>query len=587
VLAVAFGCLDPHTRSGASATVLVCMFSAAWLACGAPPDAKEDHPAIAARAVLAGSKPAGACTGTIDRAAPVLSNGFGFGLTNQRNQASALRASNVSKLEVAFAHAAIGATGKRGAPAVTEQAIFFSAAQAVIGMDRTSGCTYWTYNIPNVSTGLLGDNHLRSSTVYLIHDVPDKPALVVVGDALGYVYAIDAVSGDLVWRRFLGTNPTHHWITGGFQYHNGKLFVPFSSREVITAAVSIEPCCTTHGILHAVDPFTGATIWTYHTTAEAVFDPVTFKNGPSGAGIWGVAAIDEHRNQLYIGTGQNYSPPKTDTSDAIIALDLDTGARRWAFQALDGDIWNAACELPAGLDGNCARPAGHDFDFGAPPVLVTLSDRTDLVLGATKGGVVYAIRPDDGSLVWSRRVGKGSALGGVHWGIAVDDSRAYVAVTDAFVDKTSALAGQLLDLLGEGSLPIEPVAGGTPGIYALHLKTGEQAWYVQPKHMYEGQAYVSIFSAALTVSNDVLFAAALDGELLALRTDDGSELWRFDSDVTFCDVNGAPGKGGTVDSVGAVLAGNMLLLNSGYDNFGGRDAYQAGTGNALFILALP
>jgi polyvinyl alcohol dehydrogenase (cytochrome) len=246
------------------------------------------------------------CTGTIDRRATILSNGFGFGSHNHRNQPSEISSTNVARLELALSHAAVGATGKRGAPAVTEQVIYFSAGLEIVAMDRLSGCTYWSYKAKEGSVGdLLGDNLLRSSTVYLLDASPDKPALVLAGDALGHVYAVDAVTGKLVWERFVGDDPSHHWITGGFQYYGGKLFVPFSSHEVITTAASLEACCTSHGLLRAVNPYSGETIWTYHTTPNARLSPL-LENGPSGAGIWGVPAIDEKRNLLYIGTGQNY-----------------------------------------------------------------------------------------------------------------------------------------------------------------------------------------------------------------------------------------------------------------------------------------
>ena len=46
------------------------------------------------------------------------------------------------------------------------------------------------------------------------------------------------------------------------------------------------------------------------------------------------------------------------------------------------------------------------------------------------------------------------------------------------------------------------------------------------------------------------------------------------------------GNGGTIDLVGVVIAGEKLLINSGYSAFGGAGQYQAGTGNTLFIMTL-
>ena len=39
------------------------------------------------------------------------------------------------------------------------------------------------------------------------------------------------------------------------------------------------------------------------------------------------------------------------------------------------------------------------------------------MIAGSKNGVVYSLNPDSGALNWSRRVGPGGALGGIHWGI--------------------------------------------------------------------------------------------------------------------------------------------------------------------------
>ncbi len=97
----------------------------------------------------------------------------------------------------------------------------------------------------------------------------------------------------------------------------------------------------------------------------------------------------------------------------------------------------------------------------------------------------------------------------------------------------------------------------------------------------------SIFSAALSVTNDVVFAGSLDGTLHALRASDGSALWTYDTTRSFTGVNGSEGNGRTIDSVGAVIASGDVLVNSGNDTFGGVNVWQAGPGNALLVFRLP
>jgi polyvinyl alcohol dehydrogenase (cytochrome) len=86
----------------------------------------------------------------------------------------------------------------------------------------------------------------------------------------------------------------------------------------------------------------------------------------------------------------------------------------------------------------------------------------------------------------------------------------------------------------------------------------------------------------------VLLASNLSGEVHALRSSTGEVLWSYNSAVATVDVNdGKAGKGGTIDSVGAIPAGGDLYVNSGYSTFGGPTAWHAGAGNSLFVLRLP
>lgn len=527
---------------------------------------------------------AATCSDTIDRNSPVRSNGFAQNLANTRNTASGINAGNVATLKLALSHIASGSTEKRGAPAVTDQAIFLSAGVDLLAINRLEGCQYWSYSIPKRVGLSLRENALRSSSIYLLNADAHKPALVLAGDAFGHYYAVDAVSGQLVWSRFVGMEADNSSITGGAQFYDGKLLVPVASKEVLNTIFQLlKICCTSHGQLQAIDPYTGASIWTYETAEKATYQKSSRKMAPNGMSLWGTPAVDTVRRTVYIGTGQNLTPPATANSDAIVALDLDSGRSKWVFQSTAGDAWNAGCELRPPLRGDCVEPAGHDFDFGAPPILAKRSGAKDAVIAGAKNGVVYSLDPDTGALNWQRKLGRGGNLGGVHWGMAVDGTRVYVGVSDVSLNKTSKF--NLNRLLIDPTPP--PEGDAHPGVYALDLATGDIVWQVHPTHQYGGASYASIFSAALSVTNDVVFASSLDGVVYALRSSDGAPLWRYDTAQPYTDQAGNSGNGGTIDSVGAIVAGNDVLVNSGYDTFGKAGAMQAGPGNALLVFRLP
>jgi polyvinyl alcohol dehydrogenase (cytochrome) len=507
----------------------------------------------------------GQCHDRLDVKAPLIVNGFAFNHANTRNQPSLIDSSNVQSLTVNFQHAQAGATEKRGAPAVTAQTIFLTSHRQLLAINRQSGCQYWSFTTPTAGS------KFRSASVLFVPEGESSPAVIYAADFNGYVYAISAASGEPLWQKFVGTIPYFHFVTGGMQYYDGKLFVPVSSKEVLATLFYPGSCCTSHGMLVALAATSGDLLWQFHTTSDAV-DTVQPEEriGPNGATVWATPTVDTRRNAIYIGTGQNYTEPATDTSDAIISLDMDSGAVNWVFQARQNDTWNGNCGIPGSL--RCPVPAGHDFDFGAPPIL--LDDGNTLIAG-DKGGVVYSIQAETGALNWSKKVSKGSTLGGIHWGMAIDQRRVYVAATDFHIDKAT---GGLADL----------ITGAKPGIYALNLNSGAIEWEIHPTHTFEGLTTPSLYSAALSVSNDLLFAGSLDGIARAFDTRDGTEKWSLNTAVTFTDINGEPGNGGTIDSVGIVVAGDGLLINSGYSTFQGVNGrYQAGAGNALFVLSLP
>jgi polyvinyl alcohol dehydrogenase (cytochrome) len=536
------------------------------------------------------------CSDAIDTNSPVLSNGFAFNLSNTGNNRSQIDSTNVAKLKLALSEAASGVSERRGVPAMTRQTIFFAAGQNVVAMNRMSGCQYWSYTIPDKRT-LAGSNAVRSSSVYYLNEGGSKPALILVGDFYANFYAIAAQTGKLLWSKFIGTDKDHHMITGGAQFHGGKLFVPVASKEVIMALFEFgSDCCKSHGMLQALDPYTGTIIWTYHTAPEATLDKSTNRYAPNGMSLWSTPAVDPARSSVYIGTGQNYTPPTTGNEDSIVALDMNTGRPKWVFQGALGDIWNTSCQAPLQiLTKNClpAPPGGGDLDFGAPPMLAHLSKGSDAVLAGEKSGMLFSLDPDTGRPNWSVRLGAGGKLGGIHWGMAADANRVYAGVTDVTVDSITTLnARNILNFQNLAGDNMQQSANATPGIYAVDLITGKVVWQKRPKHSYndpvQGVLTVdSIYSAALSVTNDVVFAASLDGVVKAFRSSDGTELWSYDTTPQFTDRDGNRGNGGTIDSAGAVPGGSDLLVNSGFSTFGRANKYQAGPGNALLVFRLP
>ena len=104
------------------------------------------------------------------------------------------------------------------------------------------------------------------------------------------------------------------------------------------------------------------------------------------------------------------------SGDAIVALDLATGKIRWHFQATAGDIGTTTCRV---YDGSpCPGSSGPDADFGAGTVLALDVNGRGLLLAGQKSGIVFALDPASGKVIWQTRVGRGGSIGGVQFGLA-------------------------------------------------------------------------------------------------------------------------------------------------------------------------
>ncbi|GAA4399197.1 PQQ-binding-like beta-propeller repeat protein [Nibrella viscosa] len=371
-------------------------------------------------------------------------------------------------------------------------------------------------------------------------------------DQVTNVYALDVRTGSLLWKKRAGIQ-AQSANTGSVVVYDNVVIVPLTSREVSLSRDPKYPCCTSSGEVVALSATNGDIRWRHRVVPEEATEQGKKSNGqpfygPSGAPVWSSPTIDARRGLVYIGTGENYTYPATATSDAIQALDIRTGKVVWSFQATHQDTWNLAC--PGGP--NCPEKVGPDLDFGMAPILVRNTKGGDMLLAGQKSGVIHALNPDTGTLIWQTRVGKGGMYGGIHWGMATDGQYLYAANSDhpGFID------------------PRDPATKPRPGLFALDVATGKIVWHTPAPPCGEVKGCLVANSAAPTLVRDVVFAGGLDGHIRGYRADDGAIIWDFDTVREFTTLNGLPGKGGAIDGPGPVADGNRLYVNSGYAFFG-------------------
>jgi polyvinyl alcohol dehydrogenase (cytochrome) len=126
-------------------------------------------------------------------------------------------------------------------------------------------------------------------------------------------------------------------------------------------------------------------------------------------------------------------------TDAIVAMDLQTGRVRCASQRTANDSWTAGCSARNPDKPACPPVLGPDYDFSASPSLTTVAGR-DLLIVPQKSGLMFALDPDnEGALVWTQRIGH-KAVPSVDRGApAIDYRTAYVGVSDILTSNPGEL----------------------------------------------------------------------------------------------------------------------------------------------------
>jgi polyvinyl alcohol dehydrogenase (cytochrome) len=484
-----------------------------------------------------------------DLSAKPMWNGWGNDVSNARFQnakAAGLSADQVPNLKLKWAFGFPGAEEVYGQPTVAGGRVFLGVdTGAVYSLDAETGCVYWSYQADaGVRTAIsIGPQKGKGSGKYGVY----------FADIRANVYMLDAQTGKEIWKVKVEDHPVAK-VTGAPMLYEDRLYVPVSSQEERSAGWStVYPCCTFRGSVVALDAATGKTVWKTYPVQDA--PKPTQKNpngvqqyGPNGGAVWSTPTIDAKNHALYIGTGDAYAKPVSKNTDAIMALDLKTGKVIWSVQDTEEDAWLSGCGGEIKSD-NCLPPSeiGPDYDFGASPILRTLSNGHRVLVAGQKSGMVWGHDPDrDGTVVWKTQIVKKLALGMITFGGAADEQSAYFGL------RTGAIAAVRMDT-GEQkwSTPIAPTPGPGP--------KGE--------------------TAAVTAIPGAVFVGSWDGILRAFASDDGRLLWEYNTVRDYDTVNKVPAKGGSMAAPGVTVVGGKVYVGSGY-------VFGAGTpGNALLVFA--
>ena len=448
-------------------------------------------------------------------------NGWGVDVRNTRFQdagAAGITAAQIPGLKLKWAFGFPLGVSAFGQPSVAAGRVFVgSDIGYVYSLDMHTGCVYWSYQAKSaVRTAIT----IGKTAIYF-------------GDMQANAYALDAATGALLWTRHVEDHFSAR-ITAAPTLYEGRLYVPVSTSEGFSAATLDYPCCTFRGSVVALNAGTGDQVWKTYTIPEP--KPVK-KNSigtqlwaPSGVAVWNSPTVDAKRRLLYFGTGDSATEPAPETSDSILAVDLETGKVQWHFQAEPNDATLGGCF--GKKTENCPDNPGPDWDFGASPILKTLPGGRDLLLASNKSGIIFALDPDrNGAVVWKSDISekKGTRKTNLVWGGSADPENLYVGLV-------------------------------TGAITAIQLATGEKVWSTRLAQPGSRDSY----AAASSAIPGAVFIGGTDGKIHALASTDGHELWSFETARDFTTVNNVAAHGGSIGSIGPTIAGGMVFIGSGY-----------------------
>jgi len=434
--------------------------------------------------------------------------------------ASSIDSSNVANLDVAWTSKLKGTSewgGGTGNPIISNGIVYFQDMGAnTYAVKLDTGELLWEKQYDNAIFG------------------PSSPGIgygkVFILSRIDRYAALDIESGQELW----------YWSTGS-DIPAGA-FQPYVFGNQVYAALQAASSGrgqeTFHsyqggssGVAVLLNPETGKETWRWQVVEEDFWGNIEIN---SGGGIWFPPAIDIETGVSYWATG-NPSPvpgikgypngtsrpgPNLYTN-SVVALDHHTGEMLWYNQVKPHDLFN--------------------LDFQASPMLATVSmdgNERDIVIGSGKLGIVYAFDRETGETIWSTPIGlhqnddltelplddsttwvAPGAWGGVETPMAYADGTIY-ALTANLPSPYNATAydadtpEQALNRSEGGTL----YENGNAEIDAIDAATGEILW----KYEFDKVAF-----GGVTVVNDLVFTATLDGMIYALSRADGTVVWQW------------------------------------------------------------
>lgn len=476
--------------------------------------------------------------------------------------------------------------GVSATPVLKDNMVYYPTWNGLfVALDFVACRVRWQINVTDIVLAYKPMSKLQQGNVRPVSRTsPQIDGHVVYFGTLTHalIVAVDRFSGGVLGMVQINSHP-FAVVTMSPTFFDGKLFVGAASVEENLTLDPAYKCCTFVGNVVALQFHLSKRTFTVAWNVTMIPD-ASAAMGWSGVGMWGSQpSIDKVRRQVFFASGNTYSLPDViiDCQEAtqnlsavqrglvpdpclprdilqnsVIAVDLDLGILNWVHQLEGLDAFTAACGYPGFAPQNpalCPEIPGPDYDFGMAPTFVPGGSRSstpygkDIVVVGQKSGILYGISAQTGRLFWSTATSPGGLAGGLSWGVAADEARAYFTAIN----------------WGNEDWALQPAGVETvnrSGYGAVSLATGAILWEVGVPGNGTSFAPPSVVGDLVLVGKTGVDADGMrnyeqtNGSLVALNKMTGKLVLEYVLDT---------------NTHGGVAVGDeYVLLGLGYDGFG-------------------
>jgi alcohol dehydrogenase (cytochrome c) len=469
-----------------------------------------------------------------------------------------ITAANAARLQVVCAYQVGSIETFLTSPLVWQGTMYLTTARLTVAIDAATCRERWRHTWePKDAFNWVNNRGVALKDGYLVR-----------GTADGYLLAIDAATGHLLWARQIAKPARGEQITMPPMIFEDMVIIGPAGSEL-----------NSQGWIGAFRLTDGTPVWRFNTIPHPGEPGAeTWRNAPDvpvgGGGVWTAPTLDVARGELFVAVGnpapdlpKALRPGENLYTNSLIVLDVHTGALRWHHQPVPSDFhdWDLTQTNPLIRVGSGGRARDAIVIVGKDGILRAIDRQTHQRLYETP--VTTLVNVDQPLTREGVRVCPG-VLGGVEWSGPAYHPGTGLLFTPAVDWCTTFLVADTVrwtpggNYLG-GTVQFDSASQGW--LTAVDASTGKVRWrYRSEKPM---------VAAVTTTAGGLVLTGEGTGDFLALNAATGRELYRFNT-------GGAMG-GGVISY--AVRGRQYIAATSGRAGF-----FFGSTGApTLFVFGLP